>query len=314
MYTVFIDGAQGTTGLRLRERLASRPELKLLELPEELRKNRDARREAMRRAEISFLCLPDDAARDSAELAQGTGTRIIDASTAHRTQSGWVYGFPELARGRREEIAAADRVAVPGCHASGFAAVVFPLRQAGVLGEGALLSCFSVTGYSGGGKGMIAEYEDAARPAELDAPRQYGLGQKHKHLPEMCAVCGLEAPPIFAPVVADFPCGMAVSVPLHAALLQKPLGLDGALALYQEHYKGERAIRVLSADVAAEDGFLSANPLSGRDDMEIIICGNDERLIITARFDNLGKGASGAAVQCMNLMLGLPEYAGLNIK
>jgi len=346
MNTIFIDGAQGTTGLRLRERLAGRSELRLLELPEALRKDVTARREAMAQAEITFLCLPDTAARESVRLADTlcadsrrghtasdsinlsarpssgvAGTKIIDASTAHRTQPGWVYGFPELKPGQRELIVSADKVAVPGCYASGFAAVVSPLRQAGLLPADALLSCFSVTGYTGGGKGMIEEYEQEARnggqearSAEYDSPRQYALGQTHKHLREMCHVCSLETPPVFAPVVADFPCGMAVTVPLHLKSLTRKTGIGALLDLYLRHYD-ERLIHVRRGndDEYVPGGFLAANALDGRDDMEIIVGGNDERAVITARLDNLGKGASGAAVQCMNLMLGLPELEGLAI-
>jgi N-acetyl-gamma-glutamyl-phosphate reductase len=284
-----------------------------MELPKDLRKDANARRAAMQEAEITFLCLPDDAARESVRLAEGTGTRMIDASTAHRTAPDWVYGFPELLPSQREKIAGADKVAVPGCHAGGFAALIIPLRQAGVLAADALLSCFSITGYSGGGKGMIAEYESPGRTAEYGAPRQYALGQSHKHLREMCCVCGLNSAPVFAPIVGDFPCGMAVNVPLHLQSLERSVDIDGLRALYKEHYAGTRAIRVTTADKAAPDGFLSANPFDGRDDMEIIVCGNNERVLVTARFDNLGKGASGAAVQCMNLMLDLPEHEQLAI-
>ncbi|MDR3345507.1 MAG: N-acetyl-gamma-glutamyl-phosphate reductase [Oscillospiraceae bacterium] len=320
MHTIFIDGAQGTTGLRLSDRLFARAELRITQLPEELRKAPAARRKAMQGAEITFLCLPDAAARESVELAQGTGTRIVDASTAHRTAPGWVYGFPELLPAQRERIAGAERVAVPGCHASGFAAIVAPLRRAGLLERDALLSCFSITGYSGGGKPMINEYSTSneqltnnGRTAEYDAPRQYALGQLHKHLREMCHVCDLEYAPVFAPIVADFPCGMAVSVPLHLRSLARSVAVDELLELFAAHYLDERAISVLTPEDAAPDGFLAANTLDGRDDMQIIIGGNKERALVTARFDNLGKGASGAAVQCMNLMLGLPEYAMLNV-
>ncbi|MDR0884253.1 MAG: N-acetyl-gamma-glutamyl-phosphate reductase [Oscillospiraceae bacterium] len=308
MHTVFIDGAQGTTGLRLRERLAARSELQLIQLPEPQRKDAQARRAAMQSAEITFLCLPDAAAVESAQLAVGTRTRIIDASTAHRTAPGWVYGFPELMPGQREKIAAAQRVAVPGCHASGFAALVAPLRQAGLLPADAALGCFSVTGYSGGGKGMMAEYADPARPAAYDAPRAYALDQTHKHLREIVHVCALATEPVFVPIVGDFPYGMAVMIGLHAEKLGGLAALTGA---YRAHYAHCPAVRVITTGEAAPDGFLSANTLAGRDSMEIVVSGNDQRAVLTARFDNLGKGASGAAVQCMNLMLDLPEFAGL---
>ena len=308
MKKIFIDGSAGTTGLRIRERLASRRDVALIQLDEARRKDPAARREALMQADIAFLCLPDAAAEEAVALAEGADTAIIDTSTAHRTAPGWTYGMAELP-GQRERIAASRRVANPGCHASGFIALVAPLTAEGLLAPDARLSCFSLTGYSGGGKKMIAEYEAADRSALLAAPRQYGLGQQHKHLREMAALCGLEDPPLFCPIVADFYSGMEVTVPLFAGQLKGSAG--DVKDVYRARYRGP-VIRF--AEGADESGFLSAAALAGRDDMEITVHGNDERLLLTARFDNLGKGASGAAIQNMNLMMGVDETTGLALK
>ena len=307
MKRVFIDGSAGTTGLRIRQRLAGRRDIELTVLPEALRKDTAARRDALNGADIAFLCLPDAAAIEAVGLVDNPDTAVIDTSTAHRTAAGWVYGFTELP-GQRERIAHSKRIANPGCHASGFIALVAPLVRAGLLGPDARLSCFSLTGYSGGGKGMIADYESDGRSPLLDAPRQYGLGQSHKHLPEMAALCGLEHPPVFCPIVGDFYSGMEVTVPLFGAQLAG--SIDDVRAAYAAAYPGP----VVHYDAAAdENGFLSAGALSGRDDMQISVSGNPERLLLTARFDNLGKGASGAAIQNMNILLGMDETEGLAI-
>ena len=304
-YRVFIDGAAGTTGLRIRERLAVREDLELLTLDESLRKDPTARSARMKEADAVFLCLPDAAAREAVDLSQNPGTVVIDTSTAHRTAPGWVYGFPELP-GAHEAIAQSKRIANPGCHASGFVALVAPLVRAGVISPEAMLTCFSLTGYSGGGKQMIADYESADRSAWLQSPRQYGLGQTHKHLPEMNAYTGLTCPPVFCPVVADYYAGMEVTVPLFAQMAKG--GADAIRALYREIY-ANGVIRY--ADSADESGFLAANAFAGSDRMQVTVAGNDERILLIARFDNLGKGASGAAIQNMNLALGLPETEGL---
>lgn len=307
---VFIDGAAGTTGLRIQERLAARGEIALVGLPEERRKDKDARLEAMAGADVSVLCLPDAAAAEIAAAAPAPA-RIIDASTAHRTAKGWVYGFPELA-GRRAQICGAGRVSVPGCHASGFLALAAPLVESGALPREALLACHSLTGYSGGGKKMIAEYTDENRPAAYGAPRLYGLGMGHKHLPEMRAVAGLGKAPLFCPVVADFYSGMLVSIPLAPEALAKERRSGAALAeLYADYYKNEALVKVHGAGAGPADGTLSACGMAGLDSMEIFVLGGEEQLLLCARYDNLGKGASGAAIQCLNLMLGLPETAGL---
>lgn len=307
MVKVFIDGSAGTTGLRIYERLEARKELSLIRLSEEKRKDADARREALAEADIAFLCLPDAAAIEAVALAEGTNTAIIDTSTAHRTADGWAYGFPELS-GQREKIAQSKRIANPGCHASGFVALVRPLVEKGVLSADTALSAFSLTGYTGGGKKMIAEYEADGRDVLLDAPRAYGLTQKHKHLPEMVALCGLKNAPIFSPIVAPFACGMEVSVPVFG----KDLGasVDEIRALYKDYYKSGL---VRYEEEADESGFLSAGAFSGRDDMQITVTGNDERIVLVSRFDNLGKGASGAAIQNMNILLGVDEATGLNV-
>ena len=307
MARIFIDGSAGTTGLRIRERLATRKDLELITLTEELRKDPSARREALHKADVAFLCLPDAAAIEAVELAEGSDTVIIDTSTAHRTSPTWEYGFPELF-GRRERIAASKRIANPGCHASGFVALVEPLVREGLLSPDLPLTCTSLTGYSGGGKKMIAEYEDAERAPLLDAPRMYGLTQTHKHLPEMAKICGLNRDPIFCPIVAPFYSGMEVTVPLFA----DQIGGDAETIreIYKTYYQTGL---VRYTDAADEGGFLSANAFSDRDDMQITVCGNGERLLLVARFDNLGKGASGAAIQNMNLVLGVDEATGLNV-
>ena len=305
MTKVFIDGSAGTTGLRIVDRLSAREDLELIILPDELRKDTSARADALATADIAFLCLPDDAAKESAALAKGMKVKIIDTSTAHRVDPEWVYGMPELA-GQAEKIMASNRIANPGCHASGFVALVAPLVRAGLLAADTALTCFSLTGYSGGGKQMIAAYGDPDRSPLLDAPRQYGLSQQHKHLPEMAAICGLSTLPLFCPIVGDFYSGMEVAVPLFAKDL-KGTAADIAAA-YREVYTGALVHFDESAD---ESGFLSAAAFSGRDDMQVTLSGNADRILLTARFDNLGKGASGAAIQNMNILLGVDETTGL---
>ena len=302
---VFIDGSAGTTGLRIHERLASRADIEMIVLSEEYRKDKNARHDAINSADIAFLCLPDDAAREAVTLIEGD-TAVIDTSTAHRVASGWVYGFPELP-GQREKIASGRRIANPGCHASGFVSLVAPLVKAGLLAKDAALTCFSVTGYSGGGKKMIAEYEAPTGISPLlGAPRQYGISQTHKHLPEMAAICGLENAPVFCPIVANFYSGMEVTVPLFGSQLKGTL--EDVKNAYKELYTTPL---VHFDDGADETGFLSAAAFSGYDDMQISVAGNSSRMILTARFDNLGKGASGSAIQNMNILMGVDETCGL---
>ncbi len=298
---VYIDGQAGTTGLQIYDRLRGREDLTLLTIDPERRKDPQARREMMKEADLTFFCLPDDAAREAASLAEGTGTRIIDASTAHRTAQGWVYGLPEL-HGRRECIQAAPRVANPGCYATGAIALLRPLTDAGLLARDADVTIHALSGYTGGGNKAIAQYEAPDRAAELDSPRHYALGLSHKHIPEMVQEGGLAKPPIFCPIICDFPQGMAVCLPLHNVSPQT------AEACYRAYYQGERLITVTPLP---ESGFLGANDRAGKDDLEIFVSGREGQTLAIARLDNLGKGAAGAAVQNMNIMLGFPEYAGL---
>ena len=311
MAKVFIDGAAGTTGLRIHDRLSGRQDIELLHIPDEARKDASARAEFLNAADVAFLCLPDQAAIEAVDLVSDSDTVIIDTSTAHRTAAGWTYGFPELA-GYREQIASSKRIANPGCHASGFIALVQPLVAAGVLSDDALLSCFSLTGYSGGGKKMIAQYEAAGRDALLDAPRMYGLTQNHKHLPEMAKVCGLMVDPVFCPIVADYLVGMEVVVPLFAE--QVDGGIQAIREAYQAAYDPAKGGVVSFVEKADEEGFLAANAWADCDTMQVTVEGNDERILLVSRFDNLGKGASGAAIQNMNIVLGLPETTGLVLK
>lgn len=310
MKKVFIDGSAGTTGLKIFERFQNRADLELLTIPEADRKNLDARIAKVCEADISFLCLPDAASREICEQLPQT-VRLLDTSTAHRTLPDWVYGLPELSKERRAAVAAANRVAVPGCHATGFITLAAPLVSMGIAAPDYPFTAHSVTGYSGGGKSMIAAYEAEDRPDTYDSPRQYALGQKHKHLPEMQKIAGLAYPPVFNPIVADYFSGMVVTVPLHTRLLQKPMTPEDVTKAFADYYGGQRFIHVMPYSQLPEDGTMDANSLAGTNDLEIYIVGTAEQIVLISRFDNLGKGASGAAVQCMNLMLGLPEDTGL---
>lgn len=312
-YRVFIDGGEGTTGLKIQERFHGREELELLSISEEKRKDPEMRKRRINESDITFLCLPDQAAREAVSLVENPHTRVIDASTAHRTSPGWEYGFPELSRQHRASIAASRRVAVPGCYASGFIACVYPLVQAGVFPEDYPMTCHGISGYSGAGKKMIAVMEGGEKPEECHAPRQYALGQKHKHLPEMQAICGLKYPPMFNPVVDDYFSGMVVSVPLLTRYMTRKYRLEEIHEILHNHYEGQSFVTVAepSAQKTLPDGFLAANTLAGTNEMQIFVTGNEEQILVASRFDNLGKGASGAAVQCMNIMLGLDETTGL---
>jgi len=307
MVNVFIDGSAGTTGLRIVERLSERSDISLILLSEELRKDPAARKDAINRADVAFFCLPDAAAIEAASFLENPNTVLIDTSTAHRTNCGWTYGFPEL-RGMKERIEKSHKIANPGCHASGFVALIAPLVENGMLASNEALTCFSLTGYSGGGKKMIAEYEADERDILFDAPRQYALTQEHKHLKEMKTICGLTNAPAFCPIVAPYYSGMEVTVPLFAHQIKGTK--KDVCDLYASYYQSG-LIRFVGEE--SENGFLSANALSGRDDMRISVHGNDERILLVSRFDNLGKGASGAAIQNMNIALGLDEAIGLNV-
>ena len=309
MTKVFIDGSAGTTGLRIAERLESRKDIEIIKLSEENRKDISARKEAINMADIVFLCLPDAASVESVSLCDNPNTVIIDTSTAHRTNSDWAYGFPELSADLYNKIKNSKRIANPGCHASGFIALVYPLIEKGILDENALLSCVSLTGYSGGGKKMIANYEADNRDVLLDAPRQYGLSQSHKHLPEMTAITGIKNAPAFMPIVGDFYSGMEVTIPIFPQML-KDAGIEDIKNIYKEKYTGPV---VYFAEDFDENGFVSANKLRNRDSMEISVSGNEDRILLIARYDNLGKGASGAAVECMNIVLGCDLTTGLEI-
>ncbi|MBP0990505.1 MAG: N-acetyl-gamma-glutamyl-phosphate reductase [Oscillospiraceae bacterium] len=310
MKKIFIDGKAGTTGLRIFERLSSRDDVSVIVLPEEQRKDKDIRKKALNEADIVFLCLPDEAAIEAVSLIENPNTVVLDTSTAHRTNPGWAYGFPELSEEFEEKIRTSKRIAVPGCHASGFISLVFPLIEARIIPKDALLSCFSITGYSGGGKKMIADYESENRSELLCAPRQYGIAQKHKHLPEMKKITGLENEPVFIPAVADYYSGMEVTVPVFASQLINGAAADDIKNVYSKKYSGDIVKYV--ADFA-EDSFVSANKLSGKDGMEISVAGNEERILLISRYDNLGKGASGAALECMNTVLGLDKKTGLEL-
>ncbi|MBR2714754.1 MAG: N-acetyl-gamma-glutamyl-phosphate reductase [Ruminococcus sp.] len=307
MTKVFIDGSAGTTGLRIFDRLRERKDLELIILSDELRKDINARREALNSCDIAFLCLPDKAAIEAVSLIENKNTAVIDTSTAHRVNEDFTYGFAELLESY-DVIRNSKRIANPGCHASGFNALIAPLTKAGILRKDANLSCFSLTGYSGGGKQMIAQYEEAERNVLLDAPRMYGLTQSHKHIPEMVKVCDLEVAPAFCPVVGDFYSGMQVTVPIFKS------DVNGNINDIKDVYKSVYTGKVVHFDdECSEDGFMSSNALSFKDDMQITVCGNDDRILLVSRFDNLGKGASGSAIQNMNILLNVDECTGLNI-
>lgn len=306
MKKVFIDGSVGTTGLRIKERLTGRNDIEMMILPEELRKNDDARKECLNTADISILCLPDDAAKQAVSMIENPDAVIIDTSTAHRVNEDFTYGFPEIG-GNLEKIKTSKRIANPGCHASGFISLVAPLVEKGIIAQDEKLTAFSITGYSGGGKKMIAEYEGEDRSPLFAAPRQYGVTQKHKHLPEMVKVCGLTYAPVFCPIVAPYYAGMEVTVSLFGDSVKG--GMEAVKDVYREYYS-----KGLIHFEEETDSFLSACEFEGYDDMQVTVTGNDDRILLVSRFDNLGKGASGSAIQNMNISLGLPESTGLSLK
>jgi len=312
-YKIFIDGKEGTTGLKIYERFSGRKDIELILIDEDKRKDPAARAECINASDITFLCLPDAASREAVSLCSNSNTRIIDASTAHRTNPDWAYGFPELSAEHRAKIVSSKRVAVPGCYASGFISLVYPLVKHGIIAPDYPLVCHAVSGYSGAGKKAIAQYEDPGRNPELDSPRQYALTQEHKHLPEMKAVCGLASEPIFNPYVCDYFSGMTVTVPLYGRLLAKKMGAAAVREQLAAHYDGCRFVKVapLMGEGVLPEAFIPANTLSGTNNMQIFVYGNDDRICLCSRFDNLGKGASGAAVQCMNIMMGIDEGTGL---
>lgn len=311
---IFIDGSEGTTGLRIYERFAHREDIELMKISPELRKDPEERKRLINASDITFLCLPDAAARESVSLVENEHVRIIDTSTAHRTEEGWAYGFPELSEENRTKIATGKRVAVPGCYATGFISIIYPLIATGILPKDYPVSSFAMSGYSGAGKKAIAVYESAEREKEYDAPREYALSQQHKHLKEMKKITGLERTPLFSPMVCDYYSGMVVSVPFYTELLTAKVSPGEVRDRLAEFYQGEAFITVQPFGKEEEtNGFLAGNARSGWDGLELFVTGNEERLLISSRFDNLGKGASGAAIQCLNLMLGVEETKGLNL-
>ena len=305
MTKIFIDGSVGTTGLRIADRLALRQDIELIKLPEELRKDNNARKEALHSADIAFLCLPDGAAIEAVALAGDSSVKIIDTSTAHRTNPDWAYGFAELSNAHRAAIVNSGRIANPGCHASGFIASVYPLVSGGVIPADFPLTAYSLTGYSGGGKNLIAEYEDPNRDIRHESHRIYGITLKHKHLPEMQKICGLSQPPVFSPILGDFYEGMATTILLP--------GFDAAKVWdkLSAHYEGQKLVSV--APLGGDENVIYASSLAGKDSMRIIVSGHEQQTMVTAMFDNLGKGASGAAIQNMNILLGIDETTGLNV-
>ncbi|MBQ9905894.1 MAG: N-acetyl-gamma-glutamyl-phosphate reductase [Oscillospiraceae bacterium] len=310
---VYIDGQAGTTGLKLFERIRTRSDIELLTIDPALHRDNAERARLINESNVTFLCLPDAASIEAVSFVENPATRIIDASTAHRTNPDWAYGFPELSAAHREKIRTSKRVAVPGCYASGFASLVYPMIQSGMMPKDYPVTCHAVSGYSGAGKNAIAVYESDEKPSDYESPRQYALGQKHKHQPEMQKISGLTYPPMFNPLVCDYFAGMVVSVPLHRRLLSGNPSLEEIHAMFEKHYAGQSFVKVRAlqgADVL-ENGFLPANTLAGTNLLEVFVCGNDEQILLAARLDNLGKGASGAALQCFNIMTGAPEETGL---
>lgn len=311
MTKVFIDGSQGTTGLKIYNRFENRDDIELLVIDEDKRKDAKERARMINESDITFLCLPDEASIEAVGLVENENVKIIDTSTAHRTNPDWAYGFAELDESFRNKIRTSHRIAVPGCYASGFNSIIYPLIKSGLMPKDYPITCYAMSGYSGAGKKGIAQYEDDNRDNELDSPRQYALSQEHKHLKEMKAISQLDRVPFFAPHICDYPCGMVVSIPIFTDLLSKKVSPKEMQELFSEHYNGEQFVKV--RELGYTKGMIGSNNFAYRDDMEIEINGNDDRIVITSRFDNLGKGASGAAIQCMNIALGIDEDTGLSL-
>ena len=313
MTKIFIDGKEGTTGLKIFERFKDRSDLEILTIDEEKRKDINERKKMINASDFTFLCLPDAAAIEAVSLVNNPDVRIIDASTAHRTDPDWAYGFPELSVEYRERIKGSKRVAVTGCYAAGFISLVYPLVTNDFIGVDYPVTCYALSGYSGAGKKAIAIYEGEDKPYEYNSPRQYALSQQHKHLPEMQRVCRLVEKPVFIPVVCDYYSGMVVTVPVLPRLMKKRFTPDEVVTMLKKHYDGQPMIKVYDfmGEEVLTDGFLAANTLSGRNYLEIFVYGNEDRIVLSSRLDNLGKGASGAAVQCLNIMMGIDETTGL---
>lgn len=311
---IFIDGSEGTTGLRIHERFAEREDVELLPISSELRKDKEERKRLINSSDITFLCLPDAAAEESVSLVENDHVRIIDTSTAHRTMEGWAYGFPELSKEHREAIAAGNRIAVPGCYATGFISLVYPMVAEGLISADYPVSAFGISGYSGGGRKMIAAYEAEEREDALLAPREYALSQAHKHLKEMKKIPGLKRKPLFSPIVADYYSGMVVSVPVYTELMNKGRTPQEVWKYLADFYADSRFVRVMPFGAEEESAnMLAGNAMSGRDSLRIYVTGNEDRVLLSSQFDNLGKGASGAAIQCLNIALGCEESKGLHL-
>ena len=314
MFKVYIDGQSGTTGLRINERLSKRSDIEILKIAEDKRHDEAERQKFINSADVVFLCLPDDAAIEAVKLCTNPNTVIIDASTAHRTDDSWAYGFPELDKELFDKIKKSKRIANPGCYASGFMSIVYPLIKMGIVSNDYPFSCNAISGYSGAGKKGIGQYEDSNRSSEFDAPRLYAMNMAHKHLKEMQAIAGLKEKPLFNPYVCDFLEGMLVTIPLYVNRLNKKYSVEEIQYLFKEYYNGQDFVRIMPLlEKGTEDGFLSANHLAGKDYMEIYFAGNEERINITCALDNLGKGASGAAIESMNIVLGLDSKTGLEL-
>lgn len=311
---IFIDGSEGTTGLRIYERFEGRDDVELLKISSELRKDVNERKRLINESDITFLCLPDAAARESVSLVENENVRIIDTSTAHRTEEGWAYGFAELSDAHRDAIKNGKRIAVPGCYATGFISLVYPMIASGIMPADYPVSSFAMSGYSGAGKKVIAAYEADERPDDFDAPREYALTQEHKHLKEMKKITGLNKEPLFSPLICDYYSGMVVSVPLYTSMLNNVSSVEDVHKAIFDFYAGEQFVKVMPLDASAGEGnMLAGNACSGWDGLRIFVTGNADRIVLSSQFDNLGKGASGAAIQCLNIMLGCEENKGLNL-
>lgn len=309
---IFIDGSEGTTGLRIYERFEGRDDVELLKISSDLRKDPAERKRLINESDITFLCLPDAAAKESVSLVENDHVTIIDTSTAHRTEEGWAYGFAELSEDHRAKIKKGKRIAVPGCYATGFISLVYPMITKGIMPADYPVSAFGLSGYSGAGKKAIAAYEAEERPTDYDAPREYALGQQHKHLKEMQKITGLSRTPLFSPIVCDYYSGMVMSVPVFTDLLQGKQTVESVHKMFSEFYAGEKFIKVMPLDAEAGEGnMLAGNACSGWDGLRIFVTGNEDRIVLSSQFDNLGKGASGAAIQCLNIVLGCEEDKGL---
>jgi N-acetyl-gamma-glutamyl-phosphate reductase len=311
--TVFVDGQHGTTGLKIRERLSGRNDIEVIEIPEDKRKDPSTRKKLINEADFVFLCLPDDAARESVGMITNSSVRVIDGSTAHRVAEGWVYGLPELKKGQRALIKKSRRVTVPGCHATGFVLMLYPLVAQGIVAPDYPVTCHAVAGYSGGGRALIADYENPGAPDDVKNPRPYSLALNHKHVPEMTKIVGLARPPVFAPTVFNVYNGEIISIPLIPSCLNKALAAADIREVLAAYYDGEQFVKVMPypADDHLKNGFLTFTDCNGTNNLEIFVFGGKDRILISARYDNLGKGASGAAIQNMNIMLGIEETTGL---